>query len=388
MAHSYFAKGARAKPDYCFPSKIEDITVLEAAMAAIPSDARAPYYLGNFWYANGQYKDAIACWEQSVANDNGFPTPQRNLSLAYHNKLHDMEKALLSLQTAFSLDNEDARVLMELDQLYKLNNHCHWQRLQTLEDHIGLVEQRDDLYLERITIYNLLGDFETARALIAERKFHPWEGGEGKVVSQYLLCHIELAKQAINAGSYEEALDLLTAATGYPHNLGEGKLPGTPENDIHYLQGLVLCKQGKADQAISLFHKAMQGVAEPVQAIFYNDPQPDKIFYQGLAWLKLGEREKAEAIFNRLIHFAAEHMNDEIKIDYFAVSLPDLLVFDQDLNRKNKVHCHYLTGLGLLGLGNERGAEAAFKKALAEDHNHQGAITHLNMIHFLKRHEH
>jgi tetratricopeptide (TPR) repeat protein len=123
-----------------------------------------------------------------------------------------------------------------------------------------------------------------------------------------------------------------------------------------------------------------------VQAIFYNDPQPDKIFYQGLAWLRLGEQDKAEAIFNRLIRFAAEHMNDEIKIDYFAVSLPDLLVFDQDLNRKNKIHCHYLTGLGLLGLGDELGAEAAFKKALAEDHNHQGAITHLNMIPFLSRH--
>jgi tetratricopeptide (TPR) repeat protein len=299
-----------------------------------------------------------------------------------------MEKALLSLQTAFSLDSEDGRILMELDQLYKLNNHCHWQRLQTLEDHIGLVEQRDDLYLERITLYNLLGDFETARALIAEHKFHPWEGGEGKVLGQYHLCHIELAKQAINCGSYEEALDLLTAATGYPHNLGEGKLPGTPENDIQYLQGLVFCKQGKAEQAIPLFHKATQGVGEPVQAIFYNDPQPDKIFYQGLAWLMLGERGKAEAIFNRLIRFAAEHMNDDIKIDYFAVSLPDLLVFDQDLNRKNQIHCHYLTGLGLLGLGDEHGAEAAFKKALAEDHNHQGAITHLNMISFLSRHEH
>lgn len=51
----------------------------------------------------------------------------------------------------------DARILMELDQLYKLNNYCNWHRLQLLEDHIDLVEQQDDLYLERIILYNQLG---------------------------------------------------------------------------------------------------------------------------------------------------------------------------------------------------------------------------------------
>lgn len=384
-ANAYFEKAATAKPDYCFPSKVEDICVLELAIKNNPFDSKAFYYLGNFWYANGQYEEAIASWEQSIAVNVHFPTVHRNVSLAYYNKLHDAGKAIESLQTAFSLDSNDARVLMELDQLYKLNNYSHTQRLQLLEAHIALVEQRDDLYLERITLYNLSGDFETARTLIAKRKFHPWEGGEGKVVSQYLLCHIELAKKEITNGCYTEALDFLAATIKYPHNLGEGKLPGTQENDIQYLQGLAYSKQGDPEQARSFFQKATQGEAEPVQAIFYNDPQPDKIFYQGLAWLQLGESAKAEAIFNRLIEFAAEHRDNDFRINYFAVSLPDLLVFDQDLNRKNKIHCHYLTGLGLLGLNKQKEAEAAFKKVLTDDINHLGATTHLNMISFLNK---
>ena len=45
--------------------------------------------------------------------------------------------------------------------------------------------------------YNLLGDYEKAKDLISNRKFHPWEGGEGKVTGQYILCRVELAKKAI-----------------------------------------------------------------------------------------------------------------------------------------------------------------------------------------------
>ena len=76
-------------------------------------------------------------------------------------------------------------------------------------------------------------------------------------------------------------------------------------------------------------------------------------------------------------------MHDEIKIDYFAVSLPDLLVFDQDLNKKNNIHCNYLLGLGNLGLDKQQQAEVSFKEVLEHDRNHQGAITHLNMIRFI-----
>ena len=70
------------------------------------------------------------------------------------------------------------------------------------------------------------------------RKFHPWEGGEGKVVEQYLLCHTELAKEALLEERYHDALDLLDALKSYPENLGEGKLYGTQENDLHYLAGI------------------------------------------------------------------------------------------------------------------------------------------------------
>lgn len=379
-ARSCFLEGEQAIPDLCFPHRIEDVKVLSSAITLNPGDAKAHYYLGNFWFDRQQFTEAVACWENSVSSDPSFPTAHRNLSLAYQNHLNEPDRALKVLEKAFSLDKTDARVFMELDQLYKKMGYTPEHRLAFFEKYPELVNDRDDLYLEQAMLLNQLNRYQEARACIAMKQFHPWEGGEGKVVGQYLLCHIGLAVKALSEGAYELALELLSATVEYPHHLGEGKLYGAQENDIHYLRGCIYEKMGWTDQAREQFLMATIGPDEPVQAIFYNDPQPDKIFYQGLAWLKLGEQEKAKVIFERFIRFAESHLDDKIRIDYFAVSLPDLLVFDQDLHLKNHIHCHYLIGLGHLGLGHVEEARARFREVLKMDVNHQGANTHLHLF--------
>lgn len=376
LAAAYFSQAAAQTPGYTFPNKVEEVLILQCALAVNPSDAKAAYFLGNLWYDKRQYPEAIACWEQSARTDSSFATVHRNLSLAYYNKLDKKAEAVISMEKAFALAPDDARILMELDQLYKITGRSLQERLALLEQHMPLVERRDDLYLERITIYNNFGEFEQARQLLSQRKFHPWEGGEGKVVGQFILCHTALARQAILQEQYEEALALLQPLIRYPENLGEGKLYGAQENDLNYLLGRAYAGLGDTAKAHAYFHAATVGISEPVQAIYYNDPQPDKIVYQALAWQQLGRPDKAQQIFERFIEFGKAHFNDIIRIDYFAVSLPDMLVFDIDLNKRNRIHCLYLIGLGHLGLLNEEEGQEYMDKVLALDPNHQGAIFH------------
>ena len=393
-SHEYLRKATESSPDFVFPNRLEELNVLQWAASQRAGDqainqAHTWYFLGNFWYANRQYTEAIAAWEQSTMLDDTFPTVFRNLSLAYQNKLQQSVKALTAMEKAFALDTSDARVLMELDQLYKKLNYPHNERLARLEKYLIVTEHRDDLYLERITLYNQLGDYQTARQLLTARQFHPWEGGEGKVVSQYLITYIELAKQALQDGNYTEALALLTAAETYPMNLGEGKLYGVQEADIFYLKGLAYEALAQPQTALSYFEKATFGLDTLGQAVFYNDQQPDKLFYQGLAWKKLGQPERAETLFGKLIQYGEIHLNDVIRIDYFAVSLPDMLVFDADLNERNRIHCYYLMALGNLGLGNGHIAQAItyFDTVLRLDNNHQGAALHRKMTAFLMAQE-
>ncbi len=368
---------AKHAPEFCFPNRLEAILALESALSANPTDAKAPYYLGNLWYDKRQYKEAITCWEKSAALDATFPTVLRNLALAYFNKQNKEDKALEYLEKAFALDPTDARILMELDQLYKRICKPHAERLAFLEQYFELVEQRDDVYLEFATLCNQTAQYERAKNLIDSRQFHPWEGGEGKVPAQYQICRVELAKQLMAENNFSKAIDLLNECLYYPHNLGEGKLTGAQENDFYYWLGCAYEALGDNDKAIKNWELAKDGSSEPAAAIFYNDQKPDKIFYQGLALLKLGRRNEAYARFDKLIAFGNEHMDEQIKLDYFAVSLPDLLIWDDDLTFRNKIHCHYMLGLGNLGYGNNSKANYHLQIAAEMDVNHQGVQAHI-----------
>lgn len=342
-----------ASPDKCFPNRLEEAIILKEALKVNPDDYKALYYLGNFWYAKRQYDEAIDCWEKSVTIFDEFPTTLRNLSLAYYNKKNRKQEAKTLLEKAFSLDGTDSRVFMELDQLYKKLNSTPKERLSLLEKHMDLVEQRDDLFIERIALYNQLGEYEKAKELCDSRNFHPWEGGEGKITFQYTYCRIQLAKQAIAKEDYQLALRLLQETDVYPHNLGEGKLSTVNENDVEYYKGICYRGLGEEDAAVRWFMKATEGYDEPKQAFFYNDENPDKVYFQGLAWRELGNEEKAQERFKKLIEHGEKHLNDDCKIDYFAVSLPDIAIWEEDLNKRNKIHCYNVMALGWMGLEEE-----------------------------------
>ena len=378
-AKAYFSNAEAMKPDYCFPNRLEEVLALQCAIILHPNAAKALYYLGNFWYDARQYTEAIHCWEQSRGLDESFPTVRRNLSLAYYNKMGDVAKALSELENAFKLDTSDARILMELDQLYKKLGRSFQFRLELLEKYPESINNRDDLSLERVILYNMTGEFGKALDLIMQRKFHPWEGGEGKVTGEYLFSHIELGKKAISQKEYKKAIEHLKATENYPHNLGEGKLYGARENDIHYWMGCAYDGLNDATMAKRYWEKASTGRYEPSAAMFYNDQQPDKIFYQGLALLKLGQSEKAFDCFNKLKKHGENHLHDEFKIDYFAVSLPDLLIWDDNLNNRNEINCRYLIGLGLLGLGQAHEADEQFIMIHHMNINHAGAYIHKHL---------
>jgi tetratricopeptide (TPR) repeat protein len=377
---AWFKKAGQASSDLCFPNRLEDIPVLTMAIEQHPQDAKAPYYLGNLFYDKRQYTEAIGYWESSVQLDRRFPAVWRNLGIAYFNKLGDPQKAQHALERAFELDPQDDRICMELHQLYKRLNHSPEQRLDFLKRHIDCVNSRDDLYLELVAIHNFRSDPEGALELIMNRQFHPWEGGEGKASGQYVYSLLHLARKSIFNRDYAPAISLLLQAQDYPHNLGEGKLYGTQENDIYYWLGCAYEGLGDLIQAKEFFKKATQGLDEPSAAMFYNDQQPDKIFYQGLAWKKLDNDEHATRIFEKLINYGTAHMDDVIQLDYFAVSLPNLLIFEEDLNAANRAHCSYLQGLGHFGLGDLDRSKDAFVKTLEIDSEHQGAKSHLDWV--------
>ena len=393
-AASFFREAKQADSTCCFPNRLEDVIALNAAKRADAKCSKASYYLGCLYYDKRQYDLAIENWELSAKLDPQFPTVWRCLALAAYNKEHDAAKAVELMERAFHLDERDSRILMELDQLYKVLQRPHAERLAFLQHYPDLIALRDDLVLEEITLLNQVGRYEEAMHKLDAHQFHPWEGGEGKVPAQYQICRVELAKKQMIEikderlkikdeksiiSNLSSLISHLSSCLTYPHHLGEGKLFGAQENDFHFLLGLayeLLSATSPASaedylaEARRHYQLATEGPTEPAAAMYYNDAKPDKIFYAALAYRKLGEDDRANGLCYKLLNYGKQHIFEPQRMDYFAVSLPDLLIWDGDLQAKNTVHCNLMMALGYLGLGQYDKGLHFLNEVEALDKNH------------------
>ncbi len=343
---TYYKLALADTPYFANPNRIEaQQALLYAVDHQTESDYRPAFMLGCFYYDKRLHDEAYRWWKEAEAKDvtHQCPAIQRNIALYLYNKAHDAEGALQYMRSAFEYDTTDARIFMEYDQLLKKLDTPSDTRLALYEKYGQLVSQRDDLVLEHATILNALKRHEEAKDMIDQHIFHPWEGGEGKVSGQYQLCRLEMAKRDLTR---PEAITLLQECLTFPHNLGEGKLYGAQDNDFYYYLGEAYRLQGNDEKAREMWTLGIEGPTEPAAALYYNDAKPEKIHYAALCYHALGMEEKARGLAFRLINYGRQHYHDHITMDYFAVSLPDLLVWDEDLDVRNRRHCLKMISLG------------------------------------------
>lgn len=339
---------ARAKDIYAdnisFANSLADIQVL-SAMYDKYRDGFIAYQLGNLFYDKRNYEKAAEYWIESAKIDAKFPTVRRNLALYYFNKKRDNIKALNCMEAAFALDKRDARVLLELFQLYGLAGKSRQEQYKLLSYNLSVVEARDDLYLEYLTLLAENGEYNSAFDKLMSRKFHPWEGGEGKVTKLFKVLNIAQAKEADEKGDCSLAIECYSRCFKYPENLGEGKLILDYDNDICYMLGELYEKYGDMDRAKEYYQLATRGKTEIADNIYYNDNPIEYVYYIALAYKKLGNIDKANEIKDSFTNYYTKHEGEKAVIDYFAVSLPDMLIWEQDIDEKNKAFLESLKAL-------------------------------------------
>lgn len=373
-AQEFLHAAESASPRYCFPARLEEMIVLEDCLRRHAAAPRALYYLGNLYYDKRRYTEAIDCWRRSTDLDDTFSIPFRNLGIAEFNILRDAPAAARMYASAFQADPQDARVLYEGDQLKKrAGMAAPEERLQILREHCALVESRDDLCVEYITLLNLCGKWQAALEQLRARQFSPWEGGEGLVSAQYVYAHRELGREALQAGNAAAALEHFTAARHYPENLGEGKHLLTLERDLDYFSALAARELGEAELAQRYLKAAAASLPNPGM----------HSYFQAMALRELGDEDESSRVLRELANFAARQMETEPQIDYFATSLPNLLLFADDLKSRNTAACLLLAAYAELGSGNPKQARSLFQRVIAMDPNAQEArceLAHLDGI--------
>ncbi len=365
-----YRRAAEASPAYVFPSRLEEMLLLQEAIAANPQDARAHYYLGNLLYDRRRHEEAIKCWETAVSLDGNFATVWRNLGFGYFNVQHDTEKARQAFAMARSLAPQDARILYEQDQLRKRVGESPEQRLAELQAARSLVETRDDLVAEYAGLCNQTGRPAEALDVLLSRKFQPWEGGEGTVMAQFVRAHLLLGRMALEKEQPQSALEHFNACLRPPESLGEAWHPLANRSQIEYWLGVAYEAMGDASQARISWRRAASREGDFVQ--MRSQAVSESTFWSGLALKRLGERDEALETFKKILDYSIRLEQEPAKIDYFATSLPAMLLFEEDLDARQRIEATFLRAQAALGLGEADRAMQLLSKLEELDHNHPG----------------
>lgn len=360
-------RASQASAAYCFPSRLEEIEILESAIAADPMDARAPYYLGNLLYDRKRYEQAIEFWESSAALDEHFPTVWRNLGFAYFNVRGDEARAREAFDRALAANPRDARVLYERDQLWKRVRELPERRLVELERYRDLQDMRDDLTAELAMLYNQTGKPEMALKLLGSRRFQPWEGGEGLVLTQWTRANLLMGIASLRSGEAARAIEFFQSALTPPEHLGETWHLLANQSEIYYWLGLASLQTGDASRARRAWEKAAAFRGD-FQAMSVQ-PISEMTYWSALALRCLDRHEEAQELFRRIESYSRELEAQIPKIDYFATSLPAMLLFEEDLLRRNLVNAELLRAQAYSGLGRSTEAINLLQAVLEIDSN-------------------
>lgn len=93
-------------------------------------------------------------------------------------------------------------------------------------------------------------------------------------------------------------------------------------------------------------------------------------YFSALALKKSGKESEARRLLRGLLAYARKLARTRATIDYFATSLPTMLLFDDDLQARQKTTALFLEAQARLGLGENRTARKLLRAVLRRDPNH------------------
>jgi len=279
------AQARSVDASWCFPSGLDDDEALRAALRAEPGDGRAASLLGMLLFDVRREREALQLWTTAIDVGHQDAVTLRNAAIATVNLDEDGERARELYDRAVAVD-PSPRLLYERDQLLARFGATSAERLSLLEHQVSQVLERDDLTVAYCRLLTAEGRAASALDILSGHAFAPWEGGEGQAIAAW-----EGATRAVSeAAELDRDLDAAIAharfAIDLPPSLGEVRHPLTDTTPLHRRLAELLDKAGRHREAKVVLAEAVASGSAPVTSSLDSDD-----------------------------------------VDYFATSLPDLLLF-------------------------------------------------------------
>lgn len=342
-AAKHFADAIEGPVDYTNPHRLEGKAALEAAILRNPSDAKAPLFLGNLLYARGQREEGFGYWEKAVDLDDGLVQAWRNVAYGEENLKNDRRASYEAYKKSLELNPQDARILLEFDRVSERLQVPPAERLAFFEQHLDVVQSRDDLISRLVDLRLIVGDtddLERVYKSLSEHHFHSWEGKYG-IHQSWVEVNQKLGDSAFQKRDFEKALHYYEEACKYPKNLEVA--PRTPDFRAHVFWNLANAYMAmeKKDQADAYLRKI---ISEK-----YTRPHLGT-YYQALAQKALGNSAEYRSLFDRLGERVERLTSGEFEYRGTSKSIG-----------------HYLQSLVLKEQGETESSAAALRKALHQN---------------------
>jgi tetratricopeptide (TPR) repeat protein len=367
-----YRKARSACPDYCFPSRLEEMQILQHAVASC-DDSRAAYYLGNLLYGKEHYEEAITQWEKALHGGENYYVLLRNLGMAYYNHHRNNSKSLKFMRKAFEINPEDPQLVFDLNHLLQLTNSPVNERISLLGNNPDMINRRDDLYLELVRVYNHIGNSVKAIELLNSHTFTPCEGGEHAILEQYIFAHFKLGRAALSEGRYQEALEYFRKGQVFPKNLGAGAWNIAIKIPSMYYEAQCLDNIDE-EKALEIYHFIYDMGTDDFSYMY----QPALDCYRAMVCEKLGKKDKAREMLGKLIS-GWEKKRKEKDYGYFQITPFFLSLMEKPADIRCQHYC-YLLGLAYVAIGKKQMASKSFTKVLELNSGHLMAALEKSML--------
>lgn len=259
-ASADFTAAAQLPTTYVFPSRSEDMEVLQAATSFNSRDATAHYLLGTLLFARGMTEEALAQWDQARRLNSHIPVLHANLGRALLHEKDNPEQALTVFQEGLRTDPDNLELYTGIDQALSILRRPPQERVAALERYPDQAHMPSNLVYELILNLAEAGEFEKSAALFHNR-FFPREEGGTNVREVWLELQVLRATSLAQSGKCSEAVGTVEHIADPAPDLPfthDGLDPILRSARFSYLIGDVYKACGVPDKARSSFERSAQ----------------------------------------------------------------------------------------------------------------------------------
>jgi tetratricopeptide (TPR) repeat protein len=202
-----FASASKFSTAYVFPSRAEDLVVLNEALRSNPEDATARYLLGTLYFSRGLVDNGLKEWEQARKLNPQIPVLHASLGRALLHERNNPEEALTVFQEGLRTDSANVDLYTGVDQALSILGRPAAERAAALDRYPDRANMPTHFVYELILNLSEAGEYEKAVALFHNRFFQREELGTN-VRQVWLEVQLQRAISLAARGQCSEAVSM------------------------------------------------------------------------------------------------------------------------------------------------------------------------------------